>query len=67
MAVDGYKGPPRATAVRAKAWFDETTDVPPDFREILEKYSSISAEGLERHVIDLVRIHALSTREICFH
>ncbi len=55
-----YTGPPRASHAAALKWFETTTVVSGDFRELLEKYSHIPPEQVDQHVIQLVSAFLLS-------
>ena len=39
---------------RAAQWFDATVTIPPQARELLEKYSQIPTQELEQTVLNLV-------------
>lgn len=47
-------GPPRASAEKAKQWFDETVSVPDSFRDLLVDYSHVPADKVDSHVVALV-------------
>jgi len=44
--------PPRADLITAQKWFEATTTIDGDFRELLERYSHVAPEDVVQHVVD---------------